>query len=145
VEEAYAMKQERHSEQATFEVSEAKFQETLAPLQTPSDTRDIWVSLTSVVASLTATGSSVQLGEHTISLLPRRTAHDHLHHTGIIFFLPEKALPTYERRYDGAGNVRLSAEYRVRMLGSDRDDIVQLVIATAEELLIVAASESRKQ
>src|ERR1700688_305156 len=139
------MKPEPNKKPATFEVTEEEFWATLSQLQTPSDTRDIWVSLLSTVACLRATGSSVQPGEHTISLAPRQIAPDHLHHTGIIFFLPEKSRPSYERRYDGAGNVRLKAAYQVRMLGSDRDDVVELVIATAEEFLTVPESESRPQ
>jgi hypothetical protein len=139
------MELEQNKSRSTFEVSEAQFLETLGQLQTPSDKHDIWVSLQSTVASLIATGSSVRLGEHTISLLPQQTAPDHLHHTGIVFYLPETSLPTYERRYDGAGNVRLKAEYKVRMLGSERDDVVELVIATAEGFLTVQDSESLKQ
>jgi len=134
--------------QSTFAVTEEQFWEALRQLDKRPNRGDIWVLLTSAAVSLTATGSSIQVYEQGINLLPRPTTHDHQIHTGITFHLPKDHLwMHFERRYCDQTNVRLSIKYKIQLIGGDprSGDDACLVIATDEEFLVLADSEVQQQ
>ena len=140
------MPEGKSSPKSSFEISAKQFLEDLNKLPAQCSGKNLWLSVHSEIVSLTAIGSNIHADAQQIHLFPRPLESDHQAHTGISVFLPEIAwLMNCEKRTNEHGGIRLSVEFRIRKEGDTAFHPMTVVIATSEEFLTVADSETRLQ